>query len=115
VPLEVGVHLVHETIEVSAALGGLGQAGEEQIHQPGLAAADAAPQVHALGRAVAIGQAAQQAFAERRGRRLGELGAQPFELGDGGELSAVRGKSALGDFLGVERAEEVGRGTHNSW
>ena len=44
---ELGVHIVHETMEVSSTALGEGEALVEEIHHPGLAAADAAPEIDA--------------------------------------------------------------------
>ena len=44
------VHLAHEAVEMGAAFFADRQAGEEQVDQEGLAAADAAPQVQAARR-----------------------------------------------------------------
>ena len=41
--LQVRVHLLHEAVEVRAALLGDAQGRKEQVHEPGLAAAHAAP------------------------------------------------------------------------
>src|SRR3546814_12254985 len=77
------VHAAHEAVEVGAALAvahaaaglalGQRQAGVEQVDQEGLAAADAAPQVQAVGRlaAVAPEQPVQQAAARRLGEQVG--------------------------------------------
>ena len=54
-------------------------------------------------------------FAQRRGGGFRELGAQSFELGDGGELGVVGGEAALGDLPGVQRAEDVWGRSHSSW
>ena len=45
--LQLVVHRLHEAMEVAALLVRERQALEEQVHQPGLAAADAAPDVQA--------------------------------------------------------------------
>ena len=45
--LELRVHVVHEAVEMATALLREGQAVEEQVHEPGLAAADAAPEIEA--------------------------------------------------------------------
>jgi hypothetical protein len=114
-PLEVRVHLVHEPVEVGAAFRRLGEARVEQIHEPGLAATDTAPEVHAFGRRRRARESAQQPFAERRRGLLGEFHAQPLEPGHRGELGAVGGKAAFGCLLGVEFAEDVGPRAHKSW
>ena len=50
--LEVGVHFLHEAVEMRAALrASMREARVEEVHEPGLAAADAAPQVDAARRA----------------------------------------------------------------
>jgi hypothetical protein len=46
---QAGVYFLHEAVEVGAACRHL-QAGEEQVHQEGLATSHAAPQVNALDR-----------------------------------------------------------------
>ena len=52
--LQFVVHRLHEAVEVTALLVPERQALEEQIHQPGLAAADAAPHVQSALQAAAV-------------------------------------------------------------
>ena len=46
--MDGAVHFGHELVEMSAALGGNGRGGEEQVHRHGLATPHAAPDVEAL-------------------------------------------------------------------
>ena len=54
-PFQFAMDLAHEAMEVHAAFVRERQRREEQIHEPGLAAPDRAPQVQALHRRVARG------------------------------------------------------------
>jgi hypothetical protein len=65
---ELGVYLVHEAVEVPAACLGKGEAVKEQVHEPGLAAAYATPQVQAaLGlRSRSQAQRAKEGVPHRR-------------------------------------------------
>src|SRR6185312_768809 len=101
------VHLAHETVEVPAQRHAVRQAGHEQIHQEGLAATDAAPQVqpgYRFGRIVAKQrlQAAEQAVPG------GGFGAQgrvhAVELGQQRQLGRIRFPAVRGDALLVTRA-----------
>src|SRR6185295_6273569 len=112
---QITVHFLHEAVEMRAAFRREREARVEQIHDPGLAAPDTAPQVHAPGRGAVAGEPAQQAFAERRAGGFGEFGAQALELADRVELGSVGGEATLGDLLFVESAEDVGSRGHKSW
>ena len=91
-----------------AALRGLREARVEQIHEPGLAAPDAAPEVDALRRAAPLLVSPRSSrLPSGADGRLGELGAQAFELRHRRELRRVGGEAAFGDLLGVEGAEDV--------
>src|SRR6185436_888719 len=84
--LQLVVHRLHEAVEVAALLVAERQALEEQVHQPGLAAADAAPHVQAALQLVQLAarkQAAEELFAEQPlGLGSDQALAQPVESCD---------------------------------
>jgi hypothetical protein len=96
---------------MGAALRRHAQARIEEIHEPGLAAAHAAPEIDAARRAIAVvaRQAPQQAFAERRRGRGQELGAQALQVAQRIDLRRIRGEPALGGLARVQRPEHVVR------
>ena len=63
--LQLVVHRLHEAMEVAALLVAERQALEEQVHQPGLAASDAAPDVQPALQLVQLA-AGQQSLSSRR-------------------------------------------------
>ena len=117
--LQLAVHVLHERMEVHAPLRGEGQRIEERVHDPGLAPADAAPQVDARDRLRPPGreQPAQPTGArrarrhalqplvellERAGRvRLGRVVVQPSAL----DLACVARERTLprGAAAGMDR------------
>ena len=106
----VRVHVVHETVEVAAALVREREAGEEKIHEPGLAAPDAAPQVQAThgsgGRAPEERSRASAAPARRvprysRARRSIEPGERPRA---GPDLAEARAAAPRGSSPAAVRA-----------
>jgi hypothetical protein len=81
---------------------------EEQVHQPGLAAADAAPEVGAAHRralARAPGEPRQQPCRARDVGRLQHLAPHAVELGDRRRLRRVVAEAALCQFPGIDRRE----------
>ena len=84
------MHVVHEAVEMAPALVGKGQAGKEQIHQPGLAAADAAPHVQpAHGGAWALRQQSCEPAVQRAGSCGDEALRSSFESLEGCKLRRV--------------------------
>lgn len=58
---QLGMHLIHEAMKVAPAALGKRQTLVEEVHQPGLATSDAAPQVQALLYGVCVTELADQA------------------------------------------------------
>src|SRR4051812_14567146 len=98
-----------------ASLGGEGERGIKQIHEPGLAAPDATPEIHATRCLTITREAAQDALAEGRGGGFGQLGAQSLKMSDRVELRRIRFEMALGNLPGVQIAQDVRGFVHSSW
>ncbi len=111
---ELVVHVVHEAVKVAASFGFERQALEEQVHEPGLAAPDAAPEIQAFldarrapsaefGKQLqrAGGQPARSAAGVRRDQSL----AQIVQRIDRCFLRRIRAKAALLQLLAIELLE----------
>ena len=96
---QLRVHLVHEAVEMYPPRLPGRQAPEEQIHQEGLAATDAAPEVQSAHRRARCGhsECAQRPREKRRAtlRHLDETPPQRIEPLDHGELRDVLLKPSL--------------------
>ncbi len=104
------MHLLHEGMEVDVLLGfRVDRAvGEEQVHQHGFAAPDAAPEIEALGRrflAAAQRQPGAPAGAAHLAAVFGERVGERLQPAHGGGLDRIAPQFTLGDqgFVGVER------------
>jgi hypothetical protein len=105
---QLGVHVVHESVEMPATAFGEGQALEKQIHHPGLATPDTSPEIEAANglSGCLASEGAEQAAHERRVGLAGsdQTLSQVTETIDYGGLHGVGAKAALGHLLSVESA-----------
>src|SRR6185312_12743526 len=106
-------------MEVAPTRFGEGQALEEQVHEPGLAAAHAAPEVQTALR-LPHGAADQAAEPAAEGGRMSfvrrdESLAQLVELCDGRQLRRVGLETAIGEPLQVKVAKAGARRGGVAW
>ena len=100
------MHIAHQMMKMTAPARAVRQAVEKQIHQPGLAAADAAPQINATWtRVIAFRPQALADAAEESGVSLSveQLQTQLFEPAYRRALRRVGLPVALGNFTSVTR------------
>src|SRR4051812_19450075 len=106
---ELGVHVMHEAVEVSSTALGEGQALVEEVHHPGLAAAYAAPEIQASN-GLSRGLAAQSAEPAPNDRAVrfssgNQTVAQIVQAIHDRRLHRVTPESALRQLFGVKLAK----------
>jgi hypothetical protein len=102
-----GLNLLHEGVEMHAALGLDADMGEEQVHQHGLAPPNAAPEIQTLlSRGFRPAEARQQALALRRLQLFAQL-LQPEERG---ALHGIGAQHPLGHAGVIDRLQMLTHG-----
>ena len=103
--LQARVHLVHEAVEVQPAAFAQRQAVEEQVHEPGLAAPDATPEVQAAHRRAAAGGQQRGEPARPGGGGRDEAAAQRIEVRHRRKLRALGAEAALAQLRRVTASQ----------